>query len=147
MDRPKMTRLIYLILTIIAFVAIGFLLSNRQNNSSDQPLPPAPAPSEVRNGGSTLGSNTDTKIETPISTGNNVKIENFKFEPAVIRVKAGQSVVFENMDSAQHSVTAENGTFDLSFTKGRSEITMSQPGTYKYYCKFHPEMTGTVIWE
>ena len=51
-----------------------------------------------------------------------------------------------NQDSAPHTATAEDGSFDtgtLEEGKLKSE-TFKQAGTYAYICEIHPDMHGTV---
>lgn len=82
-------------------------------------------------------------------TGNQVSstISNFSFQPKTITIKVGDTVTWKNNDSAAHTVTADNGSFD-SGSIGRGGTysrTFTQTGTYPYYCSLHPNMTGTVI--
>ncbi len=78
---------------------------------------------------------------------NAVEIKGFKFVPSVITVKAGTVVTWTNVDSAQHSATADDKTFDSNlFDKGKSySFTFAKPGTFRYHCSAHQYMTGTVI--
>ena len=51
-----------------------------------------------------------------------------------------------NQDSAPHTATAEDGSFDtgtLEEGKLKSE-TFKQAGTYDYICQIHPDMHGVV---
>ena len=76
-----------------------------------------------------------------------VEIVDFAFAPDVIEVSAGTTVTWTNMDSAPHTATAEDGSFD-SGELGQGEsfsFTFEEPGEYPYICTFHPNMTGTVI--
>jgi len=76
------------------------------------------------------------------------------FNPDRIEVKIGDTVIWKNFDSGDHTVTAElrpaspqEGGFDSGvILSGLSyEKVFSRIGTYKYYCKLHPEEMGTVI--
>jgi len=76
------------------------------------------------------------------------------FSPDRIEVKIGDTVIWKNFDSGDHTVTAEfrpaspqEGGFDSGLIpSGLSyEKIFSKIGTYKYYCKLHPEEMGTVI--
>lgn len=76
-----------------------------------------------------------------------VKIENYAFDEKTITVKADTTVVWENYDSAAHTVTGD-GLDSGKLSKGDTyEYTFTEPGTYEYYCAYHPSMTGTVIVE
>jgi len=76
-----------------------------------------------------------------------VKIEDYAFEEKTLTIKAGTTVVWENYDSAPHTVTGD-GLDSGKMSKGDTyEYTFTEPGTYEYYCAYHPSMTGTVIVE
>lgn len=78
---------------------------------------------------------------------NTVEIKGFKFVPSVIKVKAGTVVTWTNADSAMHSATAGDQTFDSHlFGKGDSySFTFKKAGKFEYHCSAHQYMTGTVI--
>ncbi|MFL5286621.1 MAG: cupredoxin domain-containing protein [Rhodopila sp.] len=74
-----------------------------------------------------------------------VTIKNLNNEPAQIIVRAGDIVEWRNEDILVHSATARSGDFDLVVQPhGISRLTMSRPGTFDYYCRFHPNMKGTI---
>lgn len=75
-----------------------------------------------------------------------VDIEDFAFGPAAIEIDAGTTVVWENYDSAAHTVTADDGSFDSGeVTQGQTfSQTFDTPGTFTYHCAIHPNMTGTI---
>jgi plastocyanin len=77
-----------------------------------------------------------------------VRIREFAFTPADIRVTAGSTVRWLNFGSFQHTVTSstpggvlDSGSLD---TNQSYEFQFTQPGVYPYHCDFHPSMTGTV---
>ena len=74
-----------------------------------------------------------------------VVIKSFKFEPAELKIAAGDTVVFENEDGAPHTGTGKG--FDTGrLNRGESgEVTISEAGTYDYVCKFHPRMKGRIV--
>jgi len=78
-----------------------------------------------------------------------VSIQNFTFEPATIQARAGDTIVFTNNDSVPHTVTQDpagsgfaSGTIDPGSTY---TLTIDDPGTYAFFCGFHPSMTGTIM--
>ncbi|MEK6867232.1 MAG: plastocyanin/azurin family copper-binding protein, partial [Nanoarchaeota archaeon] len=76
-----------------------------------------------------------------------VKIESYSFDEKTITVKAGTTVIWENYDSAPHTVTGD-GLDSGKMSKGDTyEYTFTEPGTYEYYCAYHPSMVATVIVE
>ncbi len=76
-----------------------------------------------------------------------VIIKGFAFEPASLQVNAGDKVRSINEDGAQHTATAEDGSFDTG-PLGRNasaEITINAAGQHPYFCALHPRMKGVII--
>lgn len=71
------------------------------------------------------------------------------FFPTTITVIIGMNntVTWVNNDSAPHTVTATDKTFDSgNMNPGATYThTFTEPGTYTYACLYHPWMHGTVI--
>lgn len=76
-----------------------------------------------------------------------VEIENFTFGPSTMTVAVGDTVTWTNIDSAPHTVTAEDGSFDSgNLDEGQTfSFTFAAAGTYAYICDFHSDMTATVV--
>jgi plastocyanin len=75
-----------------------------------------------------------------------VEIEDFAYYPDPVTIEEGGKVIWQNEDSAPHTATAEDGSFDtgtLEEGKLKSE-SFKAPGTYEYVCSIHPQMHGTV---
>ena len=62
---------------------------------------------------------------------------------------AGTTITFTNEDSAAHTATADDSSFDTKeLGQGDSaKETFDEPGTYSYYCRFHVFMKGSVVVE
>jgi plastocyanin len=70
-----------------------------------------------------------------------------RFDPGTVSVKVGDSVEWDWVDnSAQHSVTADDNTFDSCLLGAGSKFaaTFSKAGDFKYHCTIHSGMTGDV---
>jgi len=67
------------------------------------------------------------------------------FQPAVLDVKVGDTVTFENEDSAPHNVTI-NGE-DLGTQSPGESVTWTaeDKGTFPYSCTIHPSMAGEIL--
>jgi nitrite reductase (NO-forming) len=67
----------------------------------------------------------------------------------VLTVPVGTTVTWTNDDSAMHTVTAVDGSFDSGFfDNGESwSYTFDEPGEYEYYCLPHPWMRAKVVVE
>ena len=74
------------------------------------------------------------------------------FAPADIKVNAGDTVEWMNVDTAAHTVTGgspadgPSGIFDSSLVMGGASyaFTFNDKGSYDYFCMVHPWMTGSV---
>src|SRR5262249_779107 len=56
---------------------------------------------------------TEASMASPSAEeGCEVRIENFAFSPATIQISVGDTVTWENYDSASHTVTGDNNEFD-----------------------------------
>jgi len=74
------------------------------------------------------------------------------YDPQVIDVTVGTTVVWINLDNTVHTVTSGvpptdiDGVFDseMMVVGGTYEFTFTTPGNQDYYCTFHPWMVGTV---
>ena len=76
-----------------------------------------------------------------------VTIKNMKYQPDPVPVAAGDAVEWTNQDSMQHTVTADDGTFDSGAVAKNETFTQTFPtqGEVPYHCDFHPGMTGSVV--
>jgi plastocyanin len=73
-----------------------------------------------------------------------VVVDNFSFKVSE-PVKSGQSFHVQNKDDTEHTFTADNGAFDVDLPAGKTvTVPAQQPGTYKFHCKIHSSMTGTL---
>jgi plastocyanin len=65
-----------------------------------------------------------------------VKIVEFTYGPVPVTVQVGGKVIWQNEDTAPHTATADDGSFDTG-TIERGKIkseTFKQAGTYPYFC-------------
>ena len=77
----------------------------------------------------------------------NVLIQGFEFKPSSLTINVGDSVVWTNKDSVQHTVTSDSGNElkSSSLSNGGSySHTFLIPGTYPYHCAPHPYMKATI---
>lgn len=75
-----------------------------------------------------------------------VEIVEFTYDPDPVAIEEGGKVTWINRDSAPHTATADDGSFDtetLEQNKLKSE-NFKEAGSYPYFCEIHPEMRGTV---
>ncbi len=74
------------------------------------------------------------------------------FIPATVHVAPGTTVQWTNTGLTEHSVTADDGSFDSGMlAPGDSfSMTFTDPGVYQYYCQAHGEpglqgMAATIV--
>jgi plastocyanin len=98
-------------------------------------------------------SQTSPKLAAAATT---VRIDNFAFTPKTLTVPVGATVTWVNHDDVPHTATAkaaagggdaQQPAFDSNTIDSdeRFSFTFTAAGTYPYYCKVHPHMTGTII--
>ena len=77
---------------------------------------------------------------------NQVRIQDFSFTPPALNVTLGTQVTWLNGGPSNHTVTANDGSFDSGTIQrnGTFAFTFSKAGTFAYHCSIHPTMTGTV---
>lgn len=74
-----------------------------------------------------------------------VKITDLAYAPAEITIRTGDTVEWTNEDFIDHTATATDNAYDVFIGAGQSaRVTFNRAGTSTYYCRVHPDMTGTV---
>lgn len=105
-------------------------------------------------GGTTAPAESPAKKTTPAAAPAGpavqmatVDIRSFKYKPVTIVVKKGGRVRWTNSDSAAHTATADDRSFDTqTIDKGAARmVTFTTAGTVAYHCDFHPFMKATVV--
>jgi plastocyanin len=76
----------------------------------------------------------------------NVSITSFSFSPGKVKVTLGIQVRWSNDDAVAHTSTSNGGFWNTGrFSPGSTRtVRMTSAGTFKYHCKIHPEMHGSV---
>ncbi|MEM0117237.1 MAG: cupredoxin domain-containing protein [Conexivisphaerales archaeon] len=76
-------------------------------------------------------------------------VSSLYYNPPIIKVVIGvnNTVTWKNIDTAAHTVTDVNGSFDSgNIAPGATwSYTFNVPGVYEYYCTYHLWMGGEVI--
>lgn len=69
--------------------------------------------------------------------------------PDELVVRAGTSVTWQHIGVAPHDVVSFDGVWNsrTMLSGNRFTWTFHQSGRYRYFCTFHPEMTGVVVVE
>lgn len=104
-------------------------------------LPPAPEPEPE------ASPEASPEADTGTAAGVAVSIVDFAFDTPSLEVAAGTTVTWTNNDSAAHTASASDGSWDTgNIDPGASaSVTFDTPGTYEYACAYHPNMTATIV--
>lgn len=74
-----------------------------------------------------------------------VKITDLAFSPAEITVRPGDTVEWVNEDFIDHTATETSEAWDVAIPAEKSaQLKLTRAGTFSYFCRMHPGMTGTV---
>ena len=93
-------------------------------------------------GGSEPGATQGANADAPST----IVIENFEFAPETLSAKVGDTITVRNDDTAEHTVTATDKSFDTGrFAKGTKTFTVTKAGRFEYVCDVHPFMTHRFI--
>lgn len=86
------------------------------------------------------------------SNAKRITISNLSFSPESVTIQSGTTVRWVNNDKVEHAIATVDGsgspdTFDSAKIAVGAAYTLqlNKPGTYKYYCKLHPDMKGEII--
>ena len=76
-----------------------------------------------------------------------VTIQGLKLKPDKIEIEPGDTVVWVNKDDRDHTVVADDGSFESGrIRNGKSyEKKFTKPGKYNYGDDLYPRMRGVVI--
>lgn len=81
--------------------------------------------------------------------------ESLRFEPPVLTVASGATIIFANVGGKPHTLTADDGSFDTGvvtpgaeggrFAGTSATFSVAKPGRYNFHCEIHPAvMKGTI---
>jgi plastocyanin len=91
--------------------------------------------------------NAQSKRRTTRPGPNEIAIDNFAFTPGELIVKPGTRVTWTNGDDVPHIIASVDNRFKPSTvldTDQQFSVTVTEPGTYQYFCSLHPKMTGKI---
>ena len=87
--------------------------------------------------------NTDKGLKAPFY----IDIFNNNFGPSTVTIAPNTAVKFVNKDNTKHTATSNDLSWGTGTLEPGGNFTryFKTPGTYTYFCSYHPEMTGTII--
>lgn len=80
----------------------------------------------------------------PKSAPGQVVISNFAFDANALTVKSGTSVTFVNKDGANHTATADDGSFDSGRLSTGATFATVITKSVSYHCSIHSYMTAKI---
>ena len=126
-----------LLAPVLIVLALGLAACGDSGNDSTESGDTSAASAETNSGGAPSGE---------AARAEKVKIVEFVYGPDPVTIQTGGKVIWQNEDTAPHTATADDGSFDTG-TIERGKIgseTFKQAGTFTYFCEIHPTMHGTV---
>lgn len=76
-----------------------------------------------------------------------VTIDQLQYGPAAVHASVGDTLTWINKDVVAHTATVRGG-WDVMIPAGKSgTLELRKSGHFDYYCRFHPNMTGSVTVE
>ena len=141
-------------LFLAALVALSLGLAACGDSGSDSSSGAESAVTEAETGDEEATEEAEDATETesePAPSGEaskseKVDIVEFTYQPDPVVVQVGGKVIWQNQDTAPHTATADDGSFDTgTIEKGKlGSDTFKDVGTFTYFCEIHPTMHGTV---
>jgi plastocyanin len=141
-------------LLLAALVALSLGLAACGGSGSDASSEAESAVTDVETGAEEATEEAEDATETesePAPSGEaskseKVDIVEFTYQPDPVVVQVGGKVIWQNQDTAPHTATADDGSFDTgTIEKGKiGSETFKEAGTFTYFCEIHPTMHGTV---
>jgi plastocyanin len=74
--------------------------------------------------------------------GGTVKMAGLSFAPGTLTVARGTTVLFDNDDTAPHTVTARSGGVDSGVLDPGKQFSLAVTDGFDYFCSIHPSMTA-----
>ena len=124
-DRPRPNPIWLLVVVLMVVLAVaGPVIMVRDQLADDAPAAPA-APAAA-------------------AAGSTVKMARLAFAPGTLTVARGSTVVFDNDDTAPHTVTARSGGVDSGVLDPGRQFSTTVTDGFDYFCSIHPSMTAKI---
>lgn len=97
--------------------------------------------------GAGQGTSSTSPADRAAAAGNvEISVSGNRFQPDATAAKVEQPITWTFRDAVNHTVTADDGSFDSGALKEGATFThaFSAPGTFSYHCTIHSSMKGTV---
>ncbi len=141
-----MKKIIGIIVVLMSLLLLIGCTSTTPVKTASAPAPAEPAVKQAVTSPPAQVSEPAVKAAATGGELRQVVIENFKFVPATLEIKVGDSVEWTNKDSAPHTISIPALNVDQKLAKGETFTQkFTQKADFGYHCTFHPSMQATVI--
>jgi plastocyanin len=98
--------------------------------------------------GSEKSSGESAPMEEKKSGMHTIEIAQMKFNPAELKVKKGDKIIFVNHDIVAHDITeSKTKAWNSSPMADGQNWTLVATESVNYYCSIHPVMKGKIVVE
>ena len=75
-----------------------------------------------------------------------IVIDKATFGDTPAGVLVGDTIEWINKDIFDHTATSKLGGWDVVVPAGKkARVVVQKPGTFEYFCRYHPNMTGKIV--
>jgi plastocyanin len=135
-DRPRPNPVWVLVVVAMAGLAVAGPVIMVRDQLADR----AVAPSAAEGAQPATGAATAPGA----AAGGTVKMAGLAFAPGTLTVAKGSTVVFDNDDTAPHTVTARSGGVDSGVLDPGKQFSVTVTDGFDYFCSIHPSMTAKI---
>lgn len=96
-----------------------------------------------------LGMLVPSSNSSPISPSEIITLENNRFIPTLVRIKADETITFTSDDKTPHQIVSDNPSLNIgTLYIGQSKtIQLTTRGIFSFYDNLHPSVKGQVVVE
>jgi plastocyanin len=135
-DRPRPNPVWLLVVVVMLGLAVaGPVLMVRDQLADRVAVPTAAEGARPAEGADAPGA---------AAAGGTVKMAGLAFAPGTLTVAKGATVVFDNDDTAPHTVTARSGGTDSGVLDPGKQFRLTATESFDYFCQIHPSMTARI---
>jgi plastocyanin len=135
-----------LLAAALVALSLGLVACGSSGSDSTSSEAETAPPASEESTGEAESTESETAPSGEAAKSEKVEIVEFTYQPDPVVVQASGKVTWQNQDTAPHTATADDGSFDTgTIEKGKlGSATFKEPGTFTYFCESHPTMHGTV---
>lgn len=133
-DRPRANPVWVLVVVAMAGLAVAGPVIMVRDQLADRAGAPSVAEGAQPAEGTAAGA----------AAGGTVRMAGLAFAPGTLTVAKGSTVVFDNDDTAPHTVTARSGGVDSGVLDPGKQFSVTVTDGFDYFCSIHPSMTAKI---